>query len=193
VTPRAVRARARALGAALLLAIASGDARAAELYRWLTEDGRVEIGTTPPPGTAAVPWRPGEAEAAEPAPRATPARLSTRAPRARARSDEKCARKQEAARKIEREVVELESEITRLEQRIESLEASEVAFSRTSCVSRDVYGPNSSRCQSDIFHRDTEIANAEQALELAQNKLGDLEQRARGAAPLAECAPASAN
>jgi hypothetical protein len=58
-------------------------------------------------------------------------------------------------------------------------------------VSQGVYGPGSD-CQSEIFRRDTEIANAEQALERAQEKLGDLELRARGSALPAECAHASA-
>lgn len=86
----------------------------------------------------------------------------------------------------------MESEIARLERTIETLEASEVAYSRTSCVSQNVHY-SISDCQSEIFQRDTEIANAEQALEIAQEKLGDLELRARSSALPADCAHASSD
>jgi hypothetical protein len=72
VTPRAIRTRTGVIGLALLLSSASGGVRAGELYRWVTEDGRVEIGMNPPPGTTAVPYFPGQETAPQPAAPARP-------------------------------------------------------------------------------------------------------------------------
>ncbi len=86
----------------------------------------------------------------------------------------------------------LENQIARFERRLEELEATELAYSQTSCRSSEIEGP-SSDCLTSSFHRDAEIARAQADLEEAQQKLGDLEQRARAAAPAAECTPASAD
>src|SRR5262245_60453513 len=57
---------------ALCLALAlPGAAFAGGLYRWVTKDGRVEVGPFPPPGVHAEPWQPEDDE--KPAP-ATPTR-----------------------------------------------------------------------------------------------------------------------
>ena len=175
-----------ALSLAACLALLGPVAVAGDLYRWVTEDGRVEIGTTPPPGTAAVPWLPEPAEAAAPAPPVTPATQATTA------TGEDCARKSEAARKTAAKIAELESEVDRLEKKLESLESNAVAWSRTSCVSPGIDGPKSD-CVTSQFDRDVEVDRAERALDRARDKLDDFELRARAAVSAAECAPASAD
>ncbi len=206
MTPRAIRAQARVLGATLLLALASSDTRAGDLYQWVTEDGRIEIGTTPPLGAAAQPWSPGQEAAAQPAPpaAAAPAPAATqRVPsdrrteserRARGRLEEKCSAQKATVDKATQKIRILESQIARLDKKIEELEATEVAYSRTSCRSQDVYGPSASDCMTSSFHRDAEIARTQDELEDAQQKLGDLEQRARSATSDSDenCAPAAA-
>ncbi len=89
----------------------------------------------------------------------------------------------------------LENQIARFERRLEELEATDLAYSQTSCRSQGSHGIEgpSSDCLTSSFHRDAEIARAQADLEEAQQKLGDLEQRARAAAPAAECTPASAD
>ena len=47
----------------LWLVLAAVPAAAADLYRWIDPDGREAIGTVPPPGVDAVPWKPGKVEA----------------------------------------------------------------------------------------------------------------------------------
>lgn len=188
---------ARALAAALLLAIPAGGLSAGELYRWVTEDGRTEIGPNPPPGASAVPWSPGQERAAEPTPAApAPAPASAPAPipaqKARSANREKCARYRENARQTERRVIEAEAAIARLEQKLETLQSTEIAFSRTSCVSQGINGPKSD-CVASRFDRDAEIERAEQALEQAQEKLSDLELNARRSAAPEACTPASAD
>jgi hypothetical protein len=211
VTPGARCARARILCAALGLALASGESRAGDLYQWVTEDGRVEIGVRPPPGVAAKPWNPGQEAAAnpvvakpappppEPAPRPTASapqmsaaerkRLAER--RAYGRLDDHCLRQQRTVAKATQKSQVLEAQIARLEKKLAELEATELAYSQTSCRSMDVYGPDASDCISSSFHRDAEIARTEKELEDAQQRLGDLEQRARGAAEDEECSPAA--
>ena len=174
---------------AACLALFGPVASAEGLYRWVTEDGRVEIGTTPPPGTAAVPWLPDPADAAQPAEPAAPVTPATHVPTA-ANGD--CARRSEAARKTAAKIAKLESEIDRLERKLESLESNEVAWSRTSCVSQGIDGPKSD-CVTSHFDRDVEVDRAEQALDRARDNLDDLELRARGATTAAECAPAAAD
>ena len=211
MTPRAMRAQARVLGAALLLAIAiaSSDTRAGDLYRWVTQDGRVEIGATPPPGTEAVPWNPGQEAlspptalpAATPAPApavtppaATPAPATARSAaangRARSLLEEECSTGRATADRATQKIRILESQIARLERRLEELQATDLAYSQTSCRSQGIEGP-STDCLTSSFHRDTEIARTQAEIEEAQEKLADLEQRVRGAAAPAECAPAS--
>ncbi|MEX2208156.1 MAG: hypothetical protein WEF50_18170 [Myxococcota bacterium] len=208
VTPVAIRALARVLCAALVLALASGESRAGDLYQWVTEDGRVEIGASPPRGVAAKPWNPGQetisnpvAQPApkppEPAPAPAPMqRTSSRNPssaehRARGRMDDRCLRQQGTVAKATQKIQILEVQIARLEKKLEDLEATELAYSRTSCRSMDVYGPDASDCISSSFHRDAEIARTQEELEDAQQRLGDLEQRARSAAEDAACSPAA--
>jgi hypothetical protein len=114
---------------ALLLALPSADALAGGLYRWVTSDGRVEIGPTPPPGVNAVPWIPGQPETSPgAAPPAAPAKAAPaeaprteRAPRTsgpampkpkppatRAKVDEECASLGTAARNLARQVAATE-------------------------------------------------------------------------------------
>ena len=204
MTPGAVRARTRVLGFALLLAIASGNARGGELYRWETEDGRIEIGTTPPLGAAAVPWSPGQEAAAHPAAPPAPAPAATPRPapdsaaaalaerRARGRLDEACSREKATTDKATQKIRVLESQIARLERKLEELEATDLAYSRTTCRSQGIEGPGSD-CLTSSFHRDAEISRIQQEIEEAQQKLGDLEQRARGVPRGEACAPASAD
>ena len=188
MTLRSVRGPARALFVALLLAAAAPPARAGDLYRWVTEDGRVEIGPTPPAGTAAVPWRPGQRDAATPGVPEAPARAA----RTRSRNAKACARDRESEREDARRIAEVESEIARLEQKIERLETSEVAWSRTSCRSQGIYGPKSD-CVASRFDRDAEIEGAKLQLDSAQERLADLEQRARRDAPADDCPASSAD
>lgn len=201
MTPGAVRARTRVLALALLLATSSGDARGGELYRWVTEDGRTEIGTTPPFGAAAEPWSPGQEAAAQPAKPAAPAPAAPpRQPtaetaaaerRARGRLEEPCSRATEKAEKAAQKIRILEAQIARLELKLDELEATELAYSRTTCRSQGVEGIGSD-CLTSSFHRDAEIARIQQELEDAQQKLGDLEQRARSMTEDPNCAPAAA-
>ena len=205
MTPRAIRAQTRVLCAALVLALASGGARAGELYRWVTKDGRVEIGTSPPFGAAAEPYFPGQEAAAQPAAPAAPAPAPVPAetPRpaaghstreaergARGRLEEPCARDQEISDKATQKIRILEAQIARLEHKLDELEANEVAYSQTSCRSQGIEGP-SSDCLTSSFHRDAEISSTQQELEDAQQKLADLEQRARAATTDERCAPAA--
>ncbi len=187
MTAPAARAFARALLVGLLLAAASSHASAGELYRWVTEDGRVEIGPVPPAGASAVPWRPGQDAAAKPAEATAPAGRA----KGRARGDRACARHREASRQTAQALIDAETEVTRLEQKIEMLESSHVAYSRTSCVSQGIDGPRSN-CVSHRFDRDAEIERAEAALDAAQERLADLELHARREAP-SSCPPASAD
>ena len=211
MTPVAIRARTRALGAALLLVLASGETRAGDLYQWVTEDGRVEIGASPPAGVAAKPWNPGQEAAANPsalpaapasereaAPAsAKPYRASSRHTteaerRARGRLEEECRTQRGLIEKAAQKIRVLESQIARLEKKLEELEATELAFQRTSCRSSGAYGPDHSDCVSSSFHRDAEIARTQESLEEAQQKLADLEQRARSASEDQSCSPAAA-
>ena len=209
------RAEGTRPGATLLLALvlASSETRAGDLYQWVTEDGRVEIGASPPAGVAAKPWNPGQEAAANPsalpaAPAseseretvpasAKPLRASTRHTteaerRARGRLEEECRTQRGLIEKAAQKIRVLESQIARLDKKLEELEATEVAFQRTSCRSSGAYGPDHSDCVSSSFHRDAEIARTQESLEEAQQKLADLEQRARSAAEDASCSPAAA-
>ncbi len=207
MTPRAIRAQTRVLGLALLLALASGEARGGELYRWVTQDGRVEVGANPPPGVSAQPWSPAQESAAQPAMPAAPA-VAVEAtpavpqrPRARrtheatrrvgSRLDDKCLARARTIDKATQKIHLLESQIARLEKRLEELEATEVAYSQTSCRTSDFEGPSSSDCVTSSFHRDAEVSRTQEALEDAQQRLGDLEQRARAASEDQSCAPAA--
>ena len=201
MAPRDLQRLAHSLGVALLIALAEGDAAAGELYRWVTKDGLVEIGPTPPPGAAAAPWTPGnedaardsvQPESAAPAPAATRAWPAAPARRSSDADAETCAQYREAALELERKIATAEADIARLEEQIEALEASDVAYARTDCVSHDIYGP-SRGCQSTSFNRDVELGRAGKALDRAQEMLSDLEARARRASAPPECAPASAD
>jgi hypothetical protein len=208
VTPRAIRAQTRVLGLALLLALASFQARGGELYSWVTEDGRIEVGAKPPPGVSARPWSPGQESAAQPAKPAAPAAAveatpaAPQRPRARrtreadrragSRRDDKCLARELTIEKATQKTRILESQIARLEKRLEELEATELAYSRTSCRTADFEGPTASDCVTSSFHRDAEISSTQEALENAQQRLGDLEQRARTASEDQSCAPAAA-
>src|SRR5262245_61848342 len=59
------------LATCLALAL-PGAAFAGGLYRWVTKDGRVEVGPFPPPGVHAEPWQP-EGTAPKPEPEPAPA------------------------------------------------------------------------------------------------------------------------
>ena len=96
-----------------------------------------------------------------------------------------------STRTVSRE--EMAPQIARLEKKLEELEATEVAFQRTSCRSANAYGPDHSDCVSSSFHRDAEIARTQESLEEAQQKLADLEQRARSASEDQNCSPAAAS
>lgn len=209
MTPGAGCARACIVCAALVLALASSESRAGDLYQWETEDGRVEIGVSPPPGVAAKPWNPGQEAAAnpvakpaapppepEPAPAAMQRTSARRTPsaerRARPPMDDRCLRQQGTIAKATQKIQILEAQIARLEKRLADLEATELAYSQTSCRSMAVYGPDASDCISSSFHRDAEIARTQEELEDAQQRLGDLEQRARSAAEDEACSPAAA-
>jgi hypothetical protein len=213
VTPRAIRAPARVLGAALLLALASTAARAGDLYRWVTEDGRVEIGTNPPLGASVEPWNPAQEAVAQPTaqPTAQPAPPAAPAPpahatppgsrshgppgvprdRSKSRLDETCSTEKLAAMKAAQKISVLESQIARLGRKLEELEATALAYSQTTCRSQEADGLGSD-CLTSSFHRDAEIARTQQELEEKEQKLADLEQRARGLASRPECTPASA-
>ncbi len=199
MTPGSIRARTAVLGAALLLALAGANARAGDLYQWETEDGRIEIGTNPPLGAAAKPWNPGQEAAARPTPPAAPAPAVTpvarpgaghrsadeRAKEARRRAlgrlGDACVARKGAIAKGAQKIAAAENRITQLETRLEELEATALAYSRTSCRSDYDDGSDSSDCLASTFHRDAEIARTQEELEDTQQKLADLEQRTRAA------------
>ncbi len=213
MTPGAFRARQGLLAALILLALASGGARAGEMYQWETEDGRIEIGPNPPLGAAARPWSPGQEAAStrpkppppppalDPAPAGSPT-LKYRSKEERAkeaqrqamgRTGDACLARKATLEKATQKIAITEAQITRLEQRIEELEASELAYSRTSCRTDDP-DVDTSDCLASTFHRDAELAHSERQLEEAQQKLADLEQRARAAEddPSCQSSPAAA-
>jgi hypothetical protein len=199
----------------LLLALASGAARAGDLYQWETEDGRIEIGTNPPLGANARPWSPGQETAAQPRPRPAPAappapadsaivgappakhvskedRAKQAQRQAMGRLGDACLARKSTLEKATQKIAIVEAQIARLEKRIEDLEATELAYSRTSCRSDDD-GVDTSDCLASTFHRDTEIARSQGELEEAQQKLADLEQRARSAEEDPSCSSSPAS
>ena len=113
--------------------------------------------------------------------------------RARGRLDEVCMRNREVSAKAARKITETETQITRLEGRIEELEANAVAYSKTTCRSQESYSGLGTDCQVSSFHRDAEIARLNRDLEEAQQRLADLEQRARAVAEDERCAPAASD
>jgi type IV secretory pathway VirB10-like protein len=172
----------------LTLTLAAFDASGATLYRWVTEDGRVEIGTTPPPGVNAVPWTPGPPEAAAPAP-PPPAPADPVRPGPNTAKSDRCLRLEEEARELRSSIVEKEAEIEALEASAARLAATEVAYQRVDCRD-DVYGANTD-CEPLVFDRDREIERADEKLAQARDELDDLEQRA-GSIALSDCDEAEA-
>lgn len=160
---------------ALALVVTPLEAGAQTLYRWVTPDGRVEIGTSPPAGVRAEPWTPGASPAA--APTVVPAAQSGPRLRDPARDPGRDCRARLA--EMRREIEQTETRIAGLEQRIESLSESMVAFQQNTCT-RDDYGNTAKHCRSSSFSRDAEIDKAERELAEAQDTLADLETRARG-------------
>lgn len=209
MTRRAPCGFARVLGLALLLALSS-PALAGGLYQWVTPEGRVEIGPTPPFGVNAVPWVPGQPDPASPATSPAPpaaaapaeaepaaaapaetvptARVpvprgpALRKPKsARGKAADECAKLGTAARELAQQVQDAEREIAQLEAKIEKLEASDVAYSHsTNCTGKDAYG-GSADCSSTSFDRDAEIERSQQALAHAQERLEEAEESARRA------------
>jgi hypothetical protein len=191
-----------ALWLALALPVA---ASAGELYRWVTPEGRVEIGPFPPRGVHAEPWKPEQtgpsAQPATPAPptvpAASPASPSGAPGSARAPSDlasppvgprpDACELRRREARELARQRQDTESEIGRLEATIGKLEESLVMHEESSCR-RDAYGQVSRGCTGGSFDRDTELEKSHEKLEEAQSRLDDLEQRERAVAPGDDCA-----
>lgn len=198
------------LAVVLLLSLPGAEALAGGLYRWVTSDGRVEIGPMPPPGVNAVPWSPGQPEVppagatpASPAPTASEAPADAEpAPSARAsrpsgpalakpknapvKAIDDCSKLVGGARNLARQVSATEKEIAQLEAKLEKLESSDVAFSHTECAQNDSYG-RASGCRSSSFDRDAEISKTQVALDRAQEKLDEVEEKARRAGIPAKC------
>lgn len=169
----------RVLALCLCLALTALEADAADLYRWIDPDGREAIGTVPPPGVEAVPWKPGQAEAPaapaaaqpQPQPPLTPARAA--AARTAAEREARCQRELERTNEKRAAIRKQEAQIEALEAKLAKLQASEVAYSRTDC--RDAYTRSDIECTSEVFDRDKEITRVEASLASAREKLDDLE------------------
>jgi hypothetical protein len=195
-----------ALWLALALPIA---ANAGDLYRWVTPDGRVEIGPFPPRGVHAEPWKPEETSPpaatpppATPPPSAPAAAEPSGAPRVyrtlnglNARPSDQgptpCEQRRQKAAKLASERQQTEREIDRLEATIARLEETLVAHEDSSCLS-DANGDVSRGCSGGSFDRDAELEKSRRKLDRAQSKLGDLEQRERETASGDDCPSAPA-
>lgn len=196
--------RTLALSTGLALAL-PGAALAGGLYRWVTKDGRVEVGPFPPAGVHAEPWEPKDEEkpappqsapAPAPAPQqaqpVTPSRMPSLGhlsgpPRdPRTDLDRQCEQiqRERGLRKVEKQ--KLESEIAGLEKKIAKLEDSLVANEDSSCVHAGEAGARD--CTGGSFDRDAEIERSQNRLEKAQTKLGDMELRERREAADDKCA-----
>jgi hypothetical protein len=185
LSPRFVRVAV----CALVIALLSQAAGAAELYQWVEADGVVAIGPNPPPGASAVPYAPGrpapvEAEAGV-APVPAPPAAAPKPPQI------DCSAYRNEKRRADSDVVKLEHEIVRLEEKLEDLDETDLMYARTECVIRDGIGPVSN-CRGETFDRDREITRNEKALERAREALDDAERRARHAELPPRCQPASA-
>jgi hypothetical protein len=175
---------ARRGGLALCLAAAlSSAAFAGGLYRWVTKDGRVEVGPFPPAGVNAEPWQPdGDAPKPAPAPprpRAerppNPAASETR----RSALEARCARPKETTLQreaTERKIAQLEATIARLEETL-------VANEESHCTSSYYRG-----CRGSTFDRDEALERAQEELGAEQSKLADLERKEQERAADEDCA-----
>ncbi len=190
------RFRRGLLAVCLALAL-PGAALAGGLYRWVTKDGKVEVGPFPPPGVNAEPWKPEDGSAKPaPAPRAfepvvteTPSYESRRAPPPEQRSplELECEERASKRRKLVLEHESVEQKIAALEAKIARLEETLVANEDSRCYT-DSYGNSRRECVGGSFDRDASLERARDELETAQSKLADIEQGERGDASDEKCA-----
>ena len=183
----------------LTLAWAACDAGAADLYRWIDPDGREAIGTVPPPGVEAVPYKPGKPASATPSAEpaapaipvdAAPAETSPGAPAApvsaRARQaaelEQRCQKLLDEMHAQKREIQKHGEAIEGLEDQLAKVQGSEVAFSRMDCMN-DTPDTRTHDCSPQIFDRDAEVARLEEKIAKERANLDDLELAQRTALP----------
>jgi hypothetical protein len=190
-----VRVVARGVLALWLALALPGAANAVDLFRWVTPDGRVEIGSTPPPGVHAEPWHPEQpAPPAVTPPTPAPSSAATAVPTLRklaqpalAETKPNCGLGRAQALDLARQRQETEQEIARLEAAIAEYEDTPVAYEDSSCL-RDKYGAIAKNCTGRSFDRDEAIEESQTQLEAAHRKLGDLEDQERVATANDDCA-----
>lgn len=187
----------------LMLAFA-GAGDAGQLYRWVTQDGRVEIGPVPPSGVHAEPWQPVQpapavvtppptpAAAETPAPAPAPAASQNAAPSGTApvqqASTGDCSFARERALDVMQRKQETETEIKELEATIARLEDSMVVSANSTCRTDDYGAQRNSRCTGDSFDRDKELSRSRKKLEKAKDRLDELEDRER-TTQVSDCPP----
>ena len=154
----------------LLLALAlPAAAGAAVLYRWVTPDGRVEVGTSPPPGVHVELWQPD----ARPVAPAVPASPATAA----------CERRADA-KFGDQQVEQTRARVGELEQKLAQLEDSPVVSQDSTCSSA---ASSIGGCKSSYFDRDRELESTQLQLDDARARLDDLEDQQRRREPDVDC------